>query len=156
MVKPEWGSKRTCSNCGARFYDLRRHPILCPVCGTVFDPERQPRVRRAGPTRDETLAPKAAAKAIIVDESVDVHADLAVDDNEDVEDEDEEVIDDSDADIDDAEDVVVAKGKGGLADADDLSDEEDDVIEDTSDLGEDDDDIGEVMDHVDDDSDDKP
>ena len=27
MAKAEWGLKRTCLSCGARFYDLQREPI---------------------------------------------------------------------------------------------------------------------------------
>ena len=50
MAKPEWGAKRTCHSCGARFYDLRRETIVCPVCSTVYDPERHPRTRRGGGT----------------------------------------------------------------------------------------------------------
>ena len=32
------GTKRTCQNgeCGARFYDLNRSPVLCPICGTKY------------------------------------------------------------------------------------------------------------------------
>ncbi len=36
VTKPEWGTKRECQNCGARFYDLKREPIVCPKCETVF------------------------------------------------------------------------------------------------------------------------
>jgi hypothetical protein len=34
------GTKRTCQNeaCGARFYDLIRDPIACPICHTTFVP----------------------------------------------------------------------------------------------------------------------
>ena len=32
MAKPEWGTKRECTGCGARFYDLTRTPIICPKC----------------------------------------------------------------------------------------------------------------------------
>jgi uncharacterized protein (TIGR02300 family) len=34
----ERGTKRTCQNgdCGARFYDLNRNPILCPICGSKY------------------------------------------------------------------------------------------------------------------------
>ncbi len=35
MVKFEWGSKRTCQACAARFYDLRKVPAICPKCGTA-------------------------------------------------------------------------------------------------------------------------
>jgi len=37
-TKAERGIKRTCQNpeCGSRFYDLNRDPIVCPICQTVF------------------------------------------------------------------------------------------------------------------------
>lgn len=37
MVKPELGTKRTCPNCAARFYDLMKNPITCPKCSTSFE-----------------------------------------------------------------------------------------------------------------------
>jgi len=37
VAKPEWGTKRTCQSCGAKFYDLGKEPVVCPSCGTVFD-----------------------------------------------------------------------------------------------------------------------
>ena len=37
MTKAELGTKRLCPNCGARYYDLNRAPILCPRCGTEFE-----------------------------------------------------------------------------------------------------------------------
>ncbi|MCP4380498.1 MAG: TIGR02300 family protein [Hyphomicrobiales bacterium] len=36
MAKPELGTKRTCPNCGKKYYDLNRDPITCPSCDTVF------------------------------------------------------------------------------------------------------------------------
>lgn len=40
MVKPEWGSKRTCPKCGTRFYDLRKEePVSCIECGNQWYPE---------------------------------------------------------------------------------------------------------------------
>ena len=36
MANPELGAKRQCQNCGAKFFDLNKEPILCPKCGTVF------------------------------------------------------------------------------------------------------------------------
>ena len=38
MAKPEWGVKRTCTECHKRFYDLGRDPVTCPYCGAQFDP----------------------------------------------------------------------------------------------------------------------
>ncbi|SDO18373.1 TIGR02300 family protein [Filomicrobium insigne] len=39
MVKDARGIKRTCqsSECGSRFYDLNRDPIVCPICGTIYE-----------------------------------------------------------------------------------------------------------------------
>jgi uncharacterized protein (TIGR02300 family) len=37
MPKPEWGVKHSCTNCGARFYDMLRDPIVCPKCDTEID-----------------------------------------------------------------------------------------------------------------------
>ena len=39
MAKPEWGIKRTCHTCGKKYYDLNNSPIICPSCGTEFDPD---------------------------------------------------------------------------------------------------------------------
>ena len=36
MAKPDLGTKRLCGNCGAKFYDLSKTPIVCPKCETVF------------------------------------------------------------------------------------------------------------------------
>jgi uncharacterized protein (TIGR02300 family) len=49
VAKPEWGAKRICPSCGARYYDLQRDPVICPKCGTPFDPEAFLKSRRARP-----------------------------------------------------------------------------------------------------------
>jgi uncharacterized protein (TIGR02300 family) len=38
-TKAERGTKRTCQNpeCGSRFYDLNRDPIVCPICQTTYE-----------------------------------------------------------------------------------------------------------------------
>jgi uncharacterized protein (TIGR02300 family) len=36
VAKPELGTKRLCGNCGAKFYDLSKDPIVCPKCDTVL------------------------------------------------------------------------------------------------------------------------
>jgi uncharacterized protein (TIGR02300 family) len=38
-TKQARGTKRTCQSneCGARFYDLNHNPIICPICGTVYE-----------------------------------------------------------------------------------------------------------------------
>lgn len=126
MAKPEWGSKRTCPTCGARFYDLRRETIVCPICEAVFDPERLPKPKRGGAVvREEKVAAPARRPAPVDDEEETLEEEVA------------------DVELDEIE-------EGG---DDEAETEEGDLIEDTSDLGEDDDDIGEVMEHVDEDED---
>ena len=40
MVKPEWGTKRTCPKCSTRFYDLTKdEPVTCINCGVNWEPE---------------------------------------------------------------------------------------------------------------------
>src|SRR3546814_7573548 len=40
MVKPEWGTKRSCPKCATRFYDLGKdNPVTCIECGTAWEPE---------------------------------------------------------------------------------------------------------------------
>lgn len=145
MVKPEWGQKRQCQSCAARFYDMLRSPIHCPKCGTVFEPEAQLKSRRRA-------EPKVAVKpkAVVVDELAD---DLEV---EEIDDEDgdgvpeleeiDEAADDVLADDVTPEDALLgvdddaeeAAAEGLLEDTDDLDDEDvSDVID--ADLGDDDD-----------------
>ena len=40
MIKPEWGTKRTCPKCATRFYDLTKdEPVTCINCGYAWNPE---------------------------------------------------------------------------------------------------------------------
>ena len=39
MATKERGVKRNCQECGAVFYDLLNDPIICPKCGSEYDPE---------------------------------------------------------------------------------------------------------------------
>jgi uncharacterized protein (TIGR02300 family) len=45
VAKLELGAKRQCQNCGAKFFDLNKDPIVCPKCGTIF--QGAARVERA-------------------------------------------------------------------------------------------------------------
>lgn len=71
MARPEWGTKRRCLSCGAAFYDMSKSPILCPKCGTEFNPEAVVKSRRPAKT-EEKAVPKVVPKAAVVpDEIVD-------------------------------------------------------------------------------------
>ena len=53
MAKPELGGKRQCQNCGTKFFDLNRDPIVCPKCGTVFQALTRGAAARRAETDDE-------------------------------------------------------------------------------------------------------
>ena len=36
MANPALGTKRICTGCAAKFYDLGKDPIVCPTCETVY------------------------------------------------------------------------------------------------------------------------
>lgn len=68
MSKAERGAKRVCSGCGAKFYDLNKDPIVCPLCETVLvTRETATRVKPAPPaaekTAEEAEAPETEAAA---------------------------------------------------------------------------------------------
>jgi uncharacterized protein (TIGR02300 family) len=111
VAKPEWGIKRHCQSCGAKFYDFGRSPIVCPACGTVFDVETLTRSRRARPAARETAEEEPAAhdEDLATEDQVEGADELEADEDEDVvaPDEDEEdaaVIEDA-SDLGDDEDV---------------------------------------------------
>ena len=100
MAKVELGLKRTCLSCDMRFYDFKRSPIICPGCGTEFDPENLLKGRKS------RAAPKSAAKADVSDgldetdfgdEDIDVAVTKDDDDDDDIDfDEDDVDVDDTD------------------------------------------------------------
>jgi uncharacterized protein (TIGR02300 family) len=65
VAKTEWGLKRICQSCGARFYDLGKSPIACPKCGTEFDPEAILKSRRgkAQPVAERAPVPAPVPEA---------------------------------------------------------------------------------------------
>ena len=64
MAKPEWGVKRVCQSCAAKFYDLNRSPITCPKCAAPFDPEALLKSRRSRPAPPAKVAmPEPADRA---------------------------------------------------------------------------------------------
>ena len=86
MVKPEWGTKRTCPKCSTRFYDLgEENPVHCIECGTDFVPEpvlksKQPLAFEAAPAAKEPEKPdEDLAADDLVDEDEEPSADEEVD-----------------------------------------------------------------------------
>ena len=87
MVKPEWGTKRTCPKCSTRFYDLgTEDPVHCINCGTDWIPEpvlksKQPLAFEAAPAAKEPEKTDGdlAADDLAIDEDEEVSADEEVD-----------------------------------------------------------------------------
>lgn len=109
MAKPEWGTKRTCQSCGAKFYDLGKEPVICPSCATVFD-------LKAAKTSSSTSAAKAKPKP---EKEVKKKRVVAAEPGEEGE---IEAIDDEDLD-----DEVLADDEEALEDTADLG--EDDALQ---------------------------
>ena len=65
MAKPELGTKRLCGNCGAKFYDLSKDPIVCPKCQTVLQLAAVTARARPEPAR----AAQAVEEEVVVPES---------------------------------------------------------------------------------------
>ena|SRR6185369_11939653 len=88
MVKPEWGTKRTCPKCSTRFYDLTHdNPVHCIECGTEWVPEpvlksKQPMAFEAAPTaavKEPVADPELEAEELAIAEDEEVSADEEVD-----------------------------------------------------------------------------
>jgi uncharacterized protein (TIGR02300 family) len=129
VVKAELGTKRHCPNCGARYYDLNRSPIICPRCGTEFE------------VVSTRARPPAAATAVVeeVVEKVEVEAEA---------DTGPEVVSLEEADSEAAESGAVAIEVDD--DEDDIDAEGDDTFL-AEDEEEDDEDVGDIIGDVDED-----
>ena len=83
MAKPELGTKRLCGNCGAKFYDLSKDPIICPKCHTVLElaavssrsrPESAAARAAAPAPEEETVVPETAEAEFVSLEDADAEA----------------------------------------------------------------------------------
>lgn len=127
LVKPDWGTKRVCPSCDARFYDMKREPIVCPKCQTTIDLNAvaKPKRPKPAPAPAKPAPPPAVVEAV----SDEVAA--------------------ADPVAEDAEAEAI-KEDGAPVEAASDDEDDDDVMEDVSDLGKDEDDMAEVMEHVED------
>lgn len=110
MVKPEWGTKRTCPKCGTRFYDLgKEDPVTCidSECGAIWEAEpvlksKQPVIfdnsKKADRKKDDADLSGGD------DEEEDLVADV---------DEDAEINPDDEVDLGGNDDIQVATGATG-------------------------------------------
>lgn len=99
MVKPEWGTKRTCPKCGTRFYDLTKDdPVSCIECSETWSPE--PVLKSKQPIAFEEEKKKKEAEP---------DSDLADDELDDVDDDEDSP--DNEVDLGGDDDLGVAKSK---------------------------------------------
>ena len=111
MPKAEWGLKKYCPSCEAKFYDLNRKPPVCPICGAEVE---------------ETEAPASStlSKQVFTD-----NLDVPSDNNLVGSDPSESVAEDEDIAIDDAidEDTISLEDTEDNVDVDVIDDEVDDL-----------------------------
>jgi len=118
VVKSEWGTKRTCQDCGTKFYDMRRAEIVCPKCEAVFEiaapkPRRAPAAAKA-PEETKVVAVAAKVKdAELADDDVNLDDLAEVDDDDD--DDDEDMIEDTTDLGDDDDDMAEVIQKPGAS-----------------------------------------
>ena len=111
MAKPELGTKRLCGNCGAKFYDLNKDPIVCPKCHTVMElaavttrprPDAAPARAPAPAAEEEVAAPEVADAEFVSLEEADAEAQGKKPEGEAVEGAEDEEVELEDEDMDDA------------------------------------------------------
>jgi uncharacterized protein (TIGR02300 family) len=97
VAKPELGTKRQCQNCGAKFFDLNKDPIICPKCGTVFQGAAARARPAAKPEEEDTELPAPAGVDIVSLDEVEAGEEKAAEpaaDDIDVEEADDDAPDD--------------------------------------------------------------
>lgn len=132
LAKTDLGDKQVCPNCGAKFYDLRKRPAVCPKCTTSFDPTEESVRSRRGRSRVTANDP-----AYEDDEELTDAKGKAKGDDED-EDEEEAAVGEVDAEAEaepivneDGDEVVEPAGEDDLPEG--FSEDEGDLAEDAAD-----------------------
>jgi uncharacterized protein (TIGR02300 family) len=89
MVKPEWGTKRTCPKCSTRFYDLGKDdPVSCIECGVSWFPEPVLKSKQPLPFEQaKTEAPEKEDADLAAGDDLDVDIDVDEDAEENPDDE---------------------------------------------------------------------
>ena len=98
MVKPEWGTKRSCPKCGTRFYDLGKDdPVHCIECNSEWYPEPVLKTKQPIPY-EEAIEKKQEPDSDLADD------DLDIDEDDDSPDNDVDLGGDDDLGVDTADD----------------------------------------------------
>ena len=85
MANPEWGKKRICLACNTKYYDFNKSPIICPSCGTEFDPDTNLKSRKGKglltkvvPENNQNISEEISN---IDDDEVDTNEEVVTDDD---------------------------------------------------------------------------
>jgi uncharacterized protein (TIGR02300 family) len=119
VAKPELGTKHTCQNCGTKFFDLNKNPVVCPKCGAVQHVAA--RATRAAPAEAEEEEAETGVELVSLDEAEPAESNAETTAEDDVEIEDDGSDDDDtflEEEEEDSDDV------SGLIDGDIAPDEE--------------------------------
>lgn len=105
MAKPDRGTKRQCPNCGTKYYDLNRDPIVCPRCSTVF--VVAPSGNSEKPKPEQAPPPPPEKEEVVVDKAAEAAGAevISLDEAEAEEGEEEEDGEETIPDVEDVEDV---------------------------------------------------
>ena len=103
MAKYEWGTKHSCSSCGAIFYDMLKSPPSCPSCGSKAKP-----TNRGSPQSQPKVIPEKPAPP---ENSLELEDDNALPIGD--EPEDKELLEQVEDNIDDDVSEVIETGVGG-------------------------------------------
>jgi uncharacterized protein (TIGR02300 family) len=112
VAKPELGNKHQCQQCGTKFFDLNKTPVVCPKCGTIFHAVALSRAaQRATATVEEDDVEAEGAPELVSLEDAEADADkvaVVVDDDVEVEDEaaDDTFLEEEEEDPDDVTGLI--------------------------------------------------
>lgn len=103
MPKEEWGTKRLCPQCGARFYDLSKNPMTCPACEAEFTLESLTAGRGRALVAEKKAAKDDDQDDELIEETVENDDDDAAEIDDDLLEDDD---DDGDVSLDEIADVA--------------------------------------------------
>jgi uncharacterized protein (TIGR02300 family) len=86
------GTKRSCPDCGTKFYDFDKDEVVCPKCATKIDKDDKAISRAAEPKKAKKEIPEEAlmdSEDIVVNENSDDFESV-----EDLDDEEEDLVED--------------------------------------------------------------
>lgn len=120
-MKPELGNKHQCQNCGTKFFDLNKTPVICPKCGTVQQVASTKPARSVAADKEEEKSADTEVELVSLDEveATETNLETVADDDVEIEDEagdeDDTFLEEEEEDTDDV---------SGLIDGDIANDEE--------------------------------